>query len=149
VQARFLTRAYVEGFAGGVTSIAWFALRDWDSTNPGFQIFLETGLVKRDWTPKPSLNAMKTLRSEVGRRAFLRRLDAGALGGDGIDGYAFGPPNAPVWALWSRAEAPQTVTLPGRGPARALDMLGAPVALSGSTLTIGPNPVYLEFAATP
>ena len=92
---------------------------------------------------------MKTLRGEVGRRAFLRRLDAGALGADGIDGYAFGPASAPVWALWSRAEAPQTVTLPGRAPARALDMLGAAVALNGSTLTVGPNPIYLEYAATP
>jgi hypothetical protein len=139
----------VEGFAGGVTSIAWFALRDWESTNPGFQIFLETGLVKRDWNPKPSLNAMKTLRSEVGRRTFLRRLDAAAIGTDGVDGYAIGPPNAQVWALWTRAEAPQSVTLPGPPPTRAIDMLGAPVALSGTALIVGPNPIYLEFAASP
>jgi hypothetical protein len=138
----------VEGFAGGVTSIAWFALRDWESRNPGFQIFLLTGLTRRDWSPKPAVAAYRTLAREVGARPFARHLDPAALGDPGIDGYAFGAAGDETWVLWSRT--PDRVTArPALGaPTAVIDLYGSSLTPSGAAISVGPNPVYLEYRAS-
>ena len=145
VQARFLTRAYVEGFAGGVTSIAWFALRDWESRNPGFQVFLLTGLTRRDWSPKPAVAAYRALAREVGARPFARRLDPTALGDPALDGYAFGAAGDQTWVLWSRA-ADRVTARPAAGiPTAVYDLYGSALTATGGAISVGPNPVYLEY----
>ncbi|HMA37560.1 MAG TPA: cellulase family glycosylhydrolase, partial [Chloroflexia bacterium] len=144
VQGRFLVRAYVEGFAAGLSSIAWFTLRDWRDTNPGYQIFLQTGLVRLDGSLKPAATAYRTLRHEVGRRPVLRRLDAAALGSPGLTGLAFGPAGTEVWVVWSLSDQAQPATLAAGTLTRALDLYGTPLAVTGTSVSVGPDPVYLE-----
>ncbi len=116
--------------------MAWFSLHDWTAPDPGYQIFLQTGLTHLDWTPKPSVKAYQTLRHEVGRRSLLRRLDAAVLGNAGLDGYAFGTAENQVWVVWSRSEAVQPLTVSGSAPDAAYDMYNAPLSLTGSDCVV-------------
>jgi aryl-phospho-beta-D-glucosidase BglC (GH1 family) len=144
VQARFLTRAYTEGLGAGLGSIAWFTLHDWNPPSAGLQIFAQAGLMRQDWSPKPAVQAYRTLMAQIGDRPALRRLDAATLGSAALDGYAFGTPGDQVWVVWSRTDATVPARLPVAGTIRALDLYGATLSLSGGRLAVGPDPVYLQ-----
>jgi len=146
VQSRYLARTFAEALGGGVQSVTWFTLHDWDNPNPGLQIFLDTGLTRKDWSPKPALGAYRTFVQQVGERPALRTLDAAALG-SGVSGYAFGSAGDQVWVVWSTSDAVQTVDPPGSAPPVATDLFGKAVGVSRGRVAVGPNPVYLKLRA--
>jgi hypothetical protein len=143
VQARFLARAYTEGLGAGLQSIAWFTLHDWNPPSAGLQIFAQTGLTRKDWSPKPAVQAYRTLMAQIGDRPAERRLDAAALGSANLDGYAFGTPGDEVWVVWSRTDSTVTARPSAGGTIRAVGLYGDALTLTGGRLPVGPNPVYL------
>ncbi len=145
VQSRFLVRTFVEGFAGGIGMMTWFTLHDWDSTNPGLQIFLQTGLTRRDWSHKPALSAYRTLVNRLGNRPFARSLGLADLGTDTLTGAAFGRSGDEVWVIWSKTDAAAVPTLSQGTPTAAYDLYGAPIAHDSGAPSIGPDPVYLVY----
>ncbi len=144
VQSRYLARTFAEALGGGVQSVTWFTLQDFTDPNPGIQIFVDTGLTRKDWSLKPAVGAYHTFVQQVGERPALRALDAAALGTAGATGYAFGSAADQVWVVWSTSDAVQTVDPPGSAPPTATDLFGKAVGVSGGRVPVGPNPVYLK-----
>ncbi len=86
LQARYVTKVYVRGFAAGLPLTNWYALTDADSSSPGL---LAPGL-----TPRPAFMAYQTLTSLMSRARFVRAISSTVTGSAQIEGYEFSVPGS-------------------------------------------------------
>ncbi len=86
LQARYVAKVYVRGFAAGLPLTNWYALTDADSANPGL---LAPGL-----TPRPAFTAYQTLTSLMSRARFVRAISSTETGSAHIEGYEFSVPGS-------------------------------------------------------
>jgi hypothetical protein len=49
-----------------------------------------------------------------------------------------------MWVLWSKDGAVHSLTLPAT-PVSIRDVDGTPLAINGTQLSIGPEPLYVEY----
>jgi hypothetical protein len=62
----------------------------------------------------------------------------------GVKGYEFTRGGRTVWLIWSGDGATHAITLPSK-PASARDVLGTPVSVPGTSLSVSLTPTYLEW----
>ena len=84
LQARYVLKVYVRGFAAGLPIVNWYALIDADSANPGL---LGPGL-----TPRPAQMAYETLTALMSQARFVRAIPPSETGSTRIEGYQFSVP---------------------------------------------------------
>ncbi len=129
-QANYLVRSYALALAAGVHRLFWFNLHDWEE---------HWGLVRPDFSQKPSFTAYQTLARSV---ANLKPAALLGFGGSarGVlftrNGSTLGH-DTRVAVVWATGDA-QRVTLGGR---RAYDVTGVPVG--AGLVTLGPRPVFV------
>jgi hypothetical protein len=156
-QARYVVQMNVHGAASGLQSQVWFTDMDYDSPSPNEDPYEEAGLIRRDYTRKPSHTAMQILSQEIGSGAFIRPLgpDDGVTGT--LEGYRFRTTTVGrhVSVAWNNGAGTTTMQIPA---AHAPDLLGG-VTLYGQTfepepgpggtllVTVGPDPLYLAWRA--
>lgn len=96
-QARWLVQVHTQGFAAGLTSIAWFPVQDFHTDVAGWQIFTELGLARFDGSRKPAYSAYQTFVREVGMRR------------------SCGPFRGPNWARRTWRSTSSAAPMPGCG----------------------------------
>ena len=155
IQARYLVQMIAQSAASDILAVTWFTDRDFIFPPPGFDVFVHTGLLRVDDTPKPSYTAMQTLSQEVGSGAYLYTLGAsdGLIGA--LEGYRFRSPDGQrqVSVVWNNDAQPVAMTIPAPQAAdfrRAVGLHGQEVQTEpgpGGTrlLTVGLDPIYLEW----
>ena len=84
LEARYVPKAYVRGFAAGLPVVSWYALVDTDSSNPGL---LGPGL-----TPRSAFTAYKTLTFLLVGARYVRAIPPSETGSARIEGYEFSVP---------------------------------------------------------
>jgi streptogramin lyase len=84
LQARYVPKLYVRGFAAGLPVVNWFAWIDTDSTYSGL---LGPGLV-----PRPSYTAYQTLTSLMSQARYVRSIPPSETGSTRVEGYQFSVP---------------------------------------------------------
>jgi len=84
LQARYVPKAYVRGYAAGLPLAIWYAMIDADSSNPGL---LGPGLM-----PRPSYAALQTVASRLGPARFVRTIPITETGSPNLEGYQFSAP---------------------------------------------------------
>jgi hypothetical protein len=92
-QAVMLAKAYLLAIASGFQRIFWFEAR-----GPSYGNNMDLGLLRADWTPRPSYEMLKTLTNTLGPEP----IPAGWLElGDGGYGFLFDTRENAVLAAWS------------------------------------------------
>ncbi|MDQ6704206.1 MAG: endo-1,4-beta-xylanase [Pseudomonadota bacterium] len=95
LQAEALAKAYLLSIASGFQRIFWFEAR-----GPAYGKGTDLGLIRADWTPRPSYEALKTIASVLGRQPrYLGWLDLD----HGGYGFLFHGQGGNVLAAWSPA----------------------------------------------
>ncbi|MCI0735335.1 MAG: endo-1,4-beta-xylanase [Beijerinckiaceae bacterium] len=95
LQAEALVKAYLLSIASGFQRIFWFEARGPDYNGRG-----DHGLIRPDWTPRPSYAALKTITDVLGRQPrYLGWLDLDSGG----YGFLFDGRGGNVLAAWSPA----------------------------------------------
>ncbi|HVF11230.1 MAG TPA: stalk domain-containing protein [Abditibacteriaceae bacterium] len=158
-QADYLTRAMTVALAAGSPKVFWGNLRDDNSYERVEPINPDraAGLLRRDFTPRPSFEAFQTLTRLIKDKPF-----AGALA-NGPDAVALVFDNgqeatAVAWALDNGAggtgqlvfnssgtnpQVPNSVYIATRPGSQVLDSTGAPLAGADGTLVLSDRPVWI------
>lgn len=165
-QSLYVAQTYAQALGERMSSVAWFAAKDFQTDVPGWQLFKDSGLMDINGNFKPSYQAYKTAVAALGQRSPVRALAAS----DGVSapmrGYEFASdashPGA-LWALWawdlsvyglcgSNPPARDFAIPPSKAPkvSRVLDMYGQPISTStradGSLVfSLDARPVYVEW----
>jgi hypothetical protein len=133
-QAEALLKFYLASLAQGVARIFWFEAR-----GPDYGGGRDFGLIRKDWTLRPSYAAMKTMTTLLG--ATPRYAGWLQVGGDGY-GFVFEGAQGPVLAAWAPLGAKREVSF--ETPVRVVDAAGAESPLAaGRKLTLGDMPIFV------
>jgi hypothetical protein len=154
-QADYLTRASVLALAAGTDKVFWGKLRDderYERVEP-INPELGAGLLQRDFTPRPSYAAYKTLTEQVGDKKFI-----GALAlGPGVVALAFDngfQGSMAVWAVGPNAtvvlnsqgfdpQVPNSVLIPTRADAKILDSTGKEIGGADGRIDLTGRPLWI------
>lgn len=144
-QARWLVQVHAQGFAAGLSSIAWFPVQDFHTDVAGWQIFTESGLARFDGSHKPAYTAYQTFVREVGDAPFTRLIPGAELGAPNVAIYEFARPDARLWVAWTTdPTGTATATLPRLTAATVVhDLYGRPLSGSGR-ISVGADPLFIE-----
>jgi hypothetical protein len=134
-QAEWLAKSYLLAFAQGIQRVCWFEVR-----GPAYGSGTDFGVIRADWSPRPSYVAYKTMTALLGEEPkYLGWVNLGTGG----HGFLFQGAKGPVLAAWA---------LPGmQGKAacaaavRVTDLMGQTTTLAaGSELKLTHMPVLLR-----
>jgi hypothetical protein len=133
-QADMLAKAYILSIAQGFSRIFWFEAR-----GPSYGGGADFGIIRPDWTPRPSYDALKTLTTLLGPEPhYIGWLDID----NGGYGFAFQGHDGPVMAAWSPAGKQCQVKFDAQ--VRVTDLAGKDSTLpAGEELTLTRGPVFL------
>jgi hypothetical protein len=134
-QADMLVKAYVLSIVQGFERIFWFEAR-----GPSYGGGTDLGIIRPDWTPRPSYDALKTMTSLLGQQPrCLGWLDLGK----GAYGFLFQGRQGHVLAAWSPAGKECKTTFPA--DVRVTDVGGKDSTLSsGTELVLTKTPVFIR-----
>ncbi|UYO47702.1 glycosyl hydrolase [Rhodopseudomonas palustris] len=134
-QSRLLTKAYVLALASGFEKIFWFEAR-----GPAYHDQADHGLLRTDFSPRPSYEALATLIRLLGDRpTYLGwvRADADSLG------FVFEGRQGPVVAAWTTSN--KTVETTFQSPALVTRTDGSEVTLeAGKPLSLSSTPQFVS-----
>lgn len=134
LQASSLAKAYLLAIAAGFERVFWFEAR-----GPAYKKGQDLGLIRADWTPRPSYDAVKTMTGILGPRP--RYLGWLELGTGGI-GFLFEAQSEAVLAAWSRGEKDSKVAL--GAAARVTSLKGKSFLVkSGDELVLSATPLLI------
>lgn len=135
LQASTLAKAYILALAAGFERVFWFEAR-----GPAYKKELDHGLIRADWTPRPSYEAIKTVIGTLGREP--RYLGWLKFGKDGI-GFLFQGQGEAVLAAWSQDEGESKFAL-GAG-ARVTSLAGeSSLPKAGDELVLTATPLLIS-----
>lgn len=133
-QAEALAKVYVLSTAQGFQRVCWFEAR-----GPAYGKGTDHGLIRRDWTRRPALEALKTMTRLMG--AEPQYLGWLKLGSNGY-GFVYRGAEAAVLAAWSPPEAANMVTF--SAPVRVVDLAGRTTPIeAGKPLALSRTPVFV------
>jgi len=154
-QADYLTRASVLALAAGSGKTFWGALRDPSSYEPVEPVNTEVGggLLRRDFTPRPSFNALATMSKLISDKPFAGSLALGPnlmalLFDDAKTGHMV------VWGLRGTTQlvfnttgvdpqVPNSLYITTRADSEILDSTGERLAGEAGTLQLTSRPVWI------
>jgi hypothetical protein len=119
-QAAYLARVYIDALASGVTpNISWYDFRN-DGDDP-FNFEYNMGVVRRDFSPKPSYRAYAMLA----RVLKDKHVESDVKIADGVIAFRFAGAagKGAVTALWS-VNGDRTVAVPTAGRSALIDLMG-------------------------
>jgi hypothetical protein len=134
-QADMLAKAYLATVAQGFQRVFWFEAR-----GPAYEKDAEFGVIRQDWTPRPSYVAYKTMTAMLGAEPKpLGWLDLGRGG----YGFLFAGKGGPVLAAWSSAGQQSRCVFGGE--VRVSDLAGRETKLpGGQELVLTESPVLIS-----
>ncbi|MEM1059057.1 MAG: beta-galactosidase [Verrucomicrobiota bacterium] len=134
-QAEILAKAYLLAAVQGFDRVLWFEIR-----GPTYGKDTDYGVLREDWTERPSLDAFRTMVKLLGPTPdYQGWLD---LERDG-HGFRFDGPEGPVVAAWV-APNREDGAVSFDQDVEVVSLLGEPRTLpAGETLSLGDEPVYL------
>ncbi|MFG0247527.1 MAG: endo-1,4-beta-xylanase [Phycisphaeraceae bacterium JB051] len=104
-QADILTKAYVMSLAQGFDRMCWFEAR-----GPAYGSGTDHGLIRPDWSLRPSYHAMHTMTGLLGATpSYLGWLNLGQTNGGGF-GFVFQGASEPVLVAWAPLDTPISTT---------------------------------------
>jgi hypothetical protein len=135
LQAEILVKGYLLALAQGFERVCWFEAR-----GPSYGHGTDFGVIRQDWTLRPSYQALTTMTGLLGAtpayRGWLNIQDGGY-------GFVFQGPSGAVLAAWSSKGPKRTLTF--AAPVTATDLSGAASALpAGQALALGAAPTYVS-----
>jgi hypothetical protein len=133
-QAIALSKSYILSIASGFQKVFWFEAR-----GPSHGSNTDFGIIRSNFTPRPSYDALKTLSATLGPAPISR----GWLElGKGGFGFLFAAGDRSVLAAWAPSRSDLKITFPG--DVRVVDPAGNETALrSGEELTLTRAPILL------
>ena len=133
-QAENLVKAYVLALAAGFQRIFWFEAR-----GPSYGKGKDLGLIRADWTLRPSFEALKSITRVLGRQPhYLGSLDLDK----GAYGFLLSGQIGAVLAAWSPAKEEQNLTF--GVDVRVIDLAGKDFVLkAGTELRLTRTPVLI------
>jgi hypothetical protein len=118
-QANMLAKAYLLSMAEGFQRIFWFEAR-----GPSYGNGTDFGIIRKDWTPRPSYVALKTMTTLLGEEPkYIGWLNIG----NGGYGFVFQGATGPVLATWAPQGADKSATFDQ--PVQVTDLAGKETAL--------------------
>ena len=134
-QADLLTKAYILSMAQGFERVFWFEAR-----GPAYGKGTDHGIIRRDWTPRPSYDALKTMTTLLGPEPrYGGWLDIGKGG----YGFLFRGDKGDVLAAWSPADREVKATFDAA--TTVTDLTGKPSSLpAGAELNLTRRPVFVS-----
>lgn len=134
VQAEALAKAYLLSIASGFQRVFWFEAR-----GPSYGKGTDFGVIRADWTPRPSYDALKVIIDALGQQPqYLGWLDLD-MGGYG---FLYRGRSEDVLAVWSPPGKEHKVTF--TADVNVIDLAGKDSALrSGQELTLTGAPLLL------
>jgi hypothetical protein len=128
-----LAKAYLLSIASGFQRVFWFEAR-----GPSYGTNTDYGLIRADFTPRPSYRALKAMAGVLGQQPAA----AGWLNINGSFGFLFQTERGYVLATWAPAKQVIKTTWPG--DIRVLDLEGNQVSVAaGQELTISNAPQFV------
>jgi hypothetical protein len=137
-QAVMLTKAYVLSIAQGFQRIFWFEAR-----GPSYGNGQDFGILRSDWTPRRSYDALKTMTSVMGPDPhYVGWLNVG----DGGFGFVFKGAGSNVLAAWApTGEHAKPCSFKLDAEVTMTDLAGKQSSLpAGAGLTITPCPIFIS-----
>ncbi len=128
-KANYVAQAYAAAMAEGLLVNTWYSVMGWRNSN----------LLNIDLTPRPAYTALVTSRNVLGGAVFQREIGEYV----GVKGYEFKRGNN-LWLVWSLDGNPHNITLPST-PVALLDAMGRSIAVTGTTLQVGLDPIYVKW----
>ncbi len=132
-QAQLMTKTYVLSLAQGFEKVFWFEAR-----GPAYGKGTDHGVIRKDWTPRPALVALKTMTTALGNTPQY----AGWLDWNGSYAFVFDNGGHPAVVAWSPVGREAKVKFDG--PVTVTDDAGkvTPIA-AGQELTLTNLPIFV------
>jgi hypothetical protein len=140
-QASLAAKEILSAYAVGFPFYCYYDLVN-DGTDPTYRGG-NFGLLNTDFSDKPAMTAVRQIAAVASGRTFSGFIHTAP---SSLVAMRFDGPNDSVVALWSFAPNSHiTVSVAGNG--KAVDVLGAPIALQNGTLVVSDagGPVYVTF----
>lgn len=138
LQAAMFTKGYLLSLAQGFSRIFWFEVRGPADTRPATGP-IDFNLIRADWTPRPSYDAMKTMTALMGAEPrYLGWMNIAKVG----YGFVFKGKNGNVLAAWAPPGKEFKTTF--NGTVNVVDLEGkATVLPAGKELPLTNAPVFI------
>lgn len=133
-QAEAIAKAFVLCLAQGIDRVFWF-----EGRGPAYGPSGDFGIIRRDWTKRPSFHALRTLTGLLGPRPrYLGWLNPGGKS----YGFVFQGAAGAVLAAWATGEAGDTLRIPGG--VGTTDLAGKAVKVeAGQDVVLSRAPVFI------
>jgi len=130
-KAYYIAKVYAASIYEGFPATIWY-----DLSSNSFRI---SSLLKKDLTYTDAFWAFQTAKNS------LRDSDSfGKISESGVAGYKFDRGDRTIWLVWSLDGSTHAFSLPSE-PLSAWDVLNNPVSVTGTTMQVGMEPIYLEW----
>jgi hypothetical protein len=129
-KAYYIPQLYAMAIAEGLQGNIYYSVQGWRNSQ----------LVDGNLDPLPGYHALRFSRAKLADAKFVSKITAYP----NVNGYELERTSQRFWVVWSRSGGPQTITLPGT-PLAIFDSLGKQIPVTGSTLTVGVNTLYVEW----
>jgi hypothetical protein len=131
-KAYYMAEVYATAASEHLLANLWFALDDdWH----------HQALLNPDYSPRPAYFAYKFASEQLVYGRYLHPVN----NFPNVKGFVFNVLGHDLWVLWSKDTAVHPLTLPGT-PVSIRDVDGTPLAINGNQLSLGPEPLYVEWA---
>jgi len=136
LQAEGIVKLYVLSLAQGIQRIFWFEAR-----GPAYGKGTDHGLIRKDWTPRPALAALKTMTTQLGAEPkYVGWLDRG-----GVYGFVFARGTENVLVTWAPPGDAKSVTF--TSAVKVLNLAGEESPLpANQSLNLTATPVFVTGA---
>lgn len=141
-QAQCVARAFLISFAYGIDKVFWYNLRSFERTENNMEDHF--GLVHKNFSPKPSFYAYKTLTTMCPSNSTRPKL---FKNGNLYLSSWVKPNGIKVWAMWN-ASGQKKIRLSIVGSYNAYDYIGNSVALTDEMVLATPGVLYIEGASS-
>ena len=133
-QAEMLVKAYLLSLAQGFEKIFWFEAR-----GPAYGKGTDHGIIRKDWTPRPAYDALKTMSGLLGQEPkYLGWLEMGKGG----YGFVFKGQKGEVLAAWAPVHKPVGITFSAE--VQVTDLAGKQSALpAGQERMLNSTPIFI------
>ena len=133
-KTHYIAKLYASAIAENLVAVIWYDLTG---------TWRNSGLLFLNHDYKDPFWAYKTARDSLRDATWTR--DLSEYVSYNVIGYEFDRTDRNIWVLWSKDGSNHPITLPGI-PLSAWDVLNNEVIVSSTSLTVGLEPIYLEWS---
>ena len=126
----YIAKVYAASIYEGFQATIWYDLRtNWENS----------ALLKKDLSYTDAFWAFQTAKNSLRDSNSFSKISE-----SGIVGYKFDRGDRIIWLVWSLDGSMHVFSLPSE-PLAAWDVLNNTVSVTGSTMLVGMEPIYLEW----